>query len=228
MSAACIDCDAPVSRHSKTGRCRGCVARHNARDPVMRERQRAGIRARMADPIYRAKHIARCVANGRNISDEVRERRRETGRQKAAALRAANAAIPPETRVENGRKRTDTVLAWCPPEWRAKYRDLKKRGRRAAEAKRIALDLIAGKPAPTLWAQQKAKLAWCPPARRDEYAKLRAAFSASEARRMIEADMTPFERQLARVAAGARVVTKIDTRRADHDFTLGGIATGML
>jgi hypothetical protein len=221
-------CGAPISATNASGLCRPCVARRNASDPVIRQRQRDGINARMADPVYRAEHIARCVANGRNISDEVRERRRETGRLKAAALRAANAAIPPETRIENGRKRSDTVLAWCPPEWRPKYRDLKKRGRPAAEARRIVLDLIAGRPAPTLYAQQKAKLAWCPPSRRAEYDKLRAMFNAAEARRMIEADMTPFERKLARIASGARVVEKPVLRRADHDFTLGGVATGML
>jgi len=37
-----------------------------------------------------------------------------------------------------------------------------------------------------------------------------------------------FEEQLARVAAGAKIISKVDVRRADPEFTLGGIATGAL
>jgi len=89
---------------------------------------------------------------------------------------------------------------------------------------------------------QKARermLAWCPADRRDEYTKLREKIGAPEARRMMEADialresarlaaMTPFERQMERVKNGARVVDKPVFRKADHDFTLGGVATGLI
>jgi hypothetical protein len=136
--------------------------------------------------------------------------------------------MSPAARAENGRKRSDTVLAWCPPEWRAKYRDLKKRGRRAADARAIVEGLIAGRPEPMLYAQQKGKLAWLPPARRDEYDRLVKSMGAAEARRIIEADLSQFERQLARVAAGAKLTTSFRPTTTDHPMTLGGIASGLL
>lgn len=78
-----------------------------------------------------------------------------------------------------------------------------------------------------------------PESRWDEATKLSKSFGSAEAKRMIMEDeakrerdrlaaMTPFERQLERVRNGARVVDKVDTRKAAHDFTLGGIATGMI
>lgn len=228
MTRTCATCAQPIGVKNASGLCRGCVSRRNATDPAFQAARLAGIRRKLSDPVYRAEHIARCIANGTNISDEVRRARSERGKANVAHLRAANAAISPETRKANGRTRSDTVLAWCPPEWRDKYRDLKSKGRRAPVAKRIILDLIAGRPEPVMYAQQKAKLAWCPPARRAEYKRARSYYGAAEARRMIEADMSPFERQMAKVAAGARVVAKPMIRTADHSFTLGGVASGML
>lgn len=68
------------------------------------------------------------------------------------------------------------------------------------------------------------RMAWCPVERRDEYQVMRRKVGAVEARRILEADMTPFERQLARVRGGATLTTKFTMRRPDHAFTLGGVA----
>ena len=227
MSRACSACPAPISRGNQSGLCRSCVQVRLNADPIVAANRRAGMTAYWADPENRAKGKARAVAMGQNLSDAERERRRQYGR---ATLReklvAANAALTSEQRADNGRKRSDTVLAWCPPEWRDKYRDLKKRGRKAAVAKRIVLDLIAGRAAPILYAKQKAKMAWCPPARRAEYDRLRQKHGAAEARRLTEAAMSPFERQLARVAAGAKLITVQPLRRAEPTMTLGGVSSG--
>lgn len=193
----------------------------------MNERRRAGMAKRLSDPTYRAAHVERCIANGRNISEEVREKRRARGKANAPHLRLANAKLSPEIRAENGRKRSATALAWCPEEWRAKYLDLTKRGRKAAEAKRIVLDLIAGKPF-VMYAQQKAQLAWLPEARRKDYEQLRTYMGAAAARKAIEAEMTPFERQLQRVRMGAKLTTVPDTRPTGPAYSLVGNATGML
>lgn len=78
-----------------------------------------------------------------------------------------------------------------------------------------------------------------PEDRWDECAKLSKTFGSAEARRMVLEDvakvererlaaMTPHERQLERVRNGARVVAKPVLRPADHAFTLGGVATGLL
>ncbi|MBE7186369.1 MAG: hypothetical protein INR68_18410 [Methylobacterium mesophilicum] len=78
-----------------------------------------------------------------------------------------------------------------------------------------------------------------PDERWDEYSRLRRQHGAAEARRMILDDiaaqerarlaaMTPFERQLARVAAGAKLVEVKPLRRADPNFTLGGVSSSYL
>lgn len=73
------------------------------------------------------------------------------------------------------------------------------------------------------------KLAWCPPERRAEYFKLlKKHGSSAPARAEIEASMSPFEKKLAAVRQGAKVVRKIELRRPDHAFTLGGVSAGMV
>ncbi len=228
MTRTCMDCPTELGARNLTGRCKSCATRHNNADPVAAEKRRQGIARRFADPEYRAAHAARCASMNRHISPEVREQRRQHGHRMTATLRAANDKITKDQRMAAGAARSATVLAWCPPEWREKYRDLKRRGRPAADAKRLVLDLIAGKPMPTPYAKQRAALNWCPPARRAEYASARAALGAAEARRIIEADMTPFERQMARIAAGAQLVAAPDTRTGGPAYTLGGISSGML
>ncbi len=228
MTAICSTCPATLGPKNRSGYCRSCVAKRLNGDPAVHERRKAGIARKMADPEFRAVCVARMVERNSNLSEAERERRQEHGRRMAPIITAAARRMPAETRAANGRKRRATVLAWCPPEWRDYYLDLTKRGRRAPEAKRIVRGLIAGRPGPTLYAQQKAKLAWCPEVRRDEYRKLQKSLGSSEARRIIEADMTPFERQLARVAGGAGLVAAFKPTTTDHAFTLGGVATGML
>lgn len=91
-------------------------------------------------------------------------------------------------------------------------------------------------------------LGWCPAAKRDEYRQLRISlrYSAAEARAIIEADLAvarakeaaetaqtskrppTLEEQLARLAAGARLVPNIPLRKPDPAGTLGGVASGML
>ncbi len=224
----CSDCPAALGPKNVSGRCKPCATRKNNLDPVLAEKRRQGILRKFQEPEHRAHHQARCVAMNRSISDEVREKRRQHGFKMVDILLAANQAITPEQRAEAGRKRSETVLAWCPAEWRDKYRELCRRGRPAAVAKRMVLDMIAGRPLPIPYSKQRAQLAWCPPARRAEYDQVRNMYGAAEARRIIEADLTPFERQMARIAAGAQLVDAPDTRRSGPSYTLGGISTGMI
>lgn len=227
MTRACSTCATPIWEGNASGLCRPCVARRNALDPALNERRRAEILQRLSDPEIRAAHVARCSANGRDITEEVREKRRLRGKDNIAHLRAANAALSPEIRKENGRKRSETALAWCPEEWRPTYLSLTKRGRKAALAKRIVLDMIAGKPL-VMYARQKAQLAWLPDERRAEYVELRRNIGSAEARKIIEARITPFERQLQRVRNGAKLTTVPDTRPTGPAYSLIGNATGML
>lgn len=243
MSGTCIDCAKTLGAKNKSGRCRSCIARNLSAQPDWAEKQRAGIRRRFAEPGYLDAHVARLKAAVSNLTPEQVERRRQHGRRMVQQTLQAPAVLArsqaPETRARAGAKRSETVLAWCPPEWRDKYRDLKKRGRRAADAKRIVLDLIAGKPEPEKYQQQKARLAWCPADRRADYDLLkRKGMTAAEARAAVEAEMAreasrpkrplTFEEKLARVANGARLVSNVMPTRPAHSFTLGGVASSSL
>lgn len=241
MTRTCLDCPGLLSKRNKSGRCRPCSTLRNNTDPDIIARRKEAIRRRFADPAVREAQARRMAEWSRNMPESARESRRAHGRLKAPMLIAAAQAITAETRAENGRKRSDTVLAWCPLEWRDRYREIKIKGKRAEDAKRIILDLIAGKPEPTKYAKQKAKLAWLPDDRRAEYELFRKACGSAEAKRMVLQDMaaaetrrvaslTPLQRQIERLQAGATLISvpRQTFTRVDPAFTLGGIASGML
>lgn len=197
MTATCFGCPAQLSARNRSGLCRACLARRNAENPATRARQKAGIVAHFAKPGVREAYAARIATYGK--SEVAREKRRAHGQVMAATLIACNARMTPEQRAANGRKQSATKLAWCPPEWRDRYRELTKRGRRANVARAMVLAEIAA-----------------------------AEASAAQAERDRLAAMTPFERQMERVRQGARLVEVRPIRTRDHDFTLGGVASGML
>ena len=71
-------------------------------------------------------------------------------------------------------------------------------------------------------------LGWLPDRLRHEYESARTMFGAAEAKRIMMTELTPFERQMARIAAGAQLVAAPDTRTGGPAYTLGGISSGML
>lgn len=228
------DCDVVLSDRNRSGLCRSCVARRTNADPVAIARRAEAIRARFNQPGIREEYAERRRRQNETPSEIERAARSRQGKKMAPRLAAVSRSMTAEQRAENGRKRTATTLAWCPPEWRDVYRSYARRGLKAAEAKQITLDLIAGKPR-VLYAQQKAKLAWCPKERRSEYDRLAKVHGANSAKQMLLDDMavqerrrlaamTPFERMQERVAKGAQLVDKFVPRKADHAFTLGGVS----
>jgi hypothetical protein len=73
------------------------------------------------------------------------------------------------------------------------------------------------------------RLAWLPQDRRAQYFKMVKRMPAAEARRAIFAQMTPFERQVARVLAGeARVVAKWSPPSPTPGFSAFGSAAAMM
>jgi hypothetical protein len=119
-------------------------------DPAVQARRLEGIRAYYDDPENRAKArekvrklTARVMAN-----PEMVERKREHGRRtyrdvlSRPDVREKN--LSPEVRAKAGRARSDTVLAWCPPEYRDLYRQLwRSRNVSAVEARRMVEEQIA-------------------------------------------------------------------------------------
>ena len=148
MTLTCSNCSAPISRQSKTGRCRPCSLALTNADPAIKERQRAAARKHAARPGVRAARIARLAAHLSALSDEERQRRSAQGRHIAATVLQSEAvrarSNSKEAKAKAGAARTATVLAWCPPEYLERYRFLKNtKLLRAAEAKQAILDEVA-------------------------------------------------------------------------------------
>lgn len=85
--------------------------------------------------------------------------------------------------------------------------------------------------------RMKTILGWCPADYRAEYdrlvnsKRLKAADARAVIERKIAADLkklSPHERNLRQIALGARLVPAFKPSRSSHDFTLGGVGSGML
>jgi hypothetical protein len=138
----CLDCPAPLGRTNTSGRCRRCLPKVLASDPARRARQVAGIARHFACPKVReaaAKRLRQYSAD-----PALNEKRREIGKARWRSGSLKLPAVSPEQYAENGRKVTATRLAWCPPEWRDRYRALlRKNVAPAAECKAMILQEIA-------------------------------------------------------------------------------------
>ncbi|KHA63420.1 hypothetical protein [Sphingomonas sp. Ant20] len=184
MTRTCLDCTTPVTRQSKTGRCRSCAARHNHRDPAFVARLHAASATGKRTPEARAKARESTL-------------RREAERKDDPAWRAYKVAA--------GKR------------LRALY-DSSSDARAANLAKRA----IVGEK------NSRRTLGWLPDRLRREYESARTMFGAAEAKRIMMTELTPFERQMARIAGGAQLVAAPDTRTGGPAYTLGGISSGML
>jgi hypothetical protein len=139
----CSDCGTGISHQSKFGRCRTCAIRHKFRDPAYRAKMAEANRRRFDNPVYRAASARRIHAANRAAW-----RHPEKSKRMLAALAESSKGLwQPDVRArwlagrpEAGRKRHETVMAWCPPAYRDEYRFLcRSKKVKAAEAKRIIL-----------------------------------------------------------------------------------------
>lgn len=145
----CRDCSGPISRQSKTGRCKACSARHLNSTPEIAARRDAGRARYYATPGVKEAHAARLADYNRNIPPEHREQRRQHGLRIAREVLARPDVLArsnsPEAKRKAGAARTERVLGWCPPELRARYRELCASQRlSAAEARQIIEAEIPG------------------------------------------------------------------------------------
>jgi predicted RNA-binding Zn-ribbon protein involved in translation (DUF1610 family) len=196
----CSQCGTLIAHNPqrKGTRCRLCCIVELAKSPDKRAKCSAAMRAKLADPVYRAKQTAAITAGIRNAiatRPELADAKREHGRRLAASRSGLN-AIPAGSpaRIRAAAKAAETKLAWCPDAYRAAYRNLMQKGGYAAsEVRAIIEDQI-----------------------------VRDATKAVAA----TAALSAFERQMAAVRNGARLVRKVRLVRAAPDVltasSLGG------
>lgn len=147
MTRTC-SCGAAISAKNRSGLCRPCNARRINADPAIEAKRAAGRAAYFDRPGVREGYARRIAEYRENMPDEHRERCREHGRRQYRDVLSrpdvVAKSLSPEVRAAAGRKRTDTVLAWCPPHLRDAYRGLIRSGIRAAEARAMIEEEIPG------------------------------------------------------------------------------------
>lgn len=175
-----------------------------------------------ATAITRHSKTGRCKPCATRLSrqDPAFEERRLAGLRKTFAT--------PEYRAQKRTERQRTEIARKDdPVWQA-YKQASGKRLRAdfdahpdAKAKSLARRGDVGK------LLTERRIGWCPVERRDQYQQLRKKVGVREARRMIEAEMTPFERQMSRLRGGARLIDKPDLRPTGPAYSLVGNATAL-
>ncbi len=142
----CADCAKAIT--AKSTRCHPCSTRHiNARPDVVAKRE-AGIKASFADPMRRARAAATMRQNAAkaNANPALRAWRVQNGKELAQhALRTPQArAAYLASRPIAEAKRIETMLGWCPLEYRDEYRRLTRSKRiPRLEARQLVLDMVA-------------------------------------------------------------------------------------
>lgn len=143
---SCTNCSSPISRQSKTGRCKPCALAAINADPEQQAKRIAGIKARFKDPSHRAKMAAVVHAAHMKARRDPDKAARMNNNIHRARLRLND----PDVRATflAGRpaaikKRLKTLMAWCPEEYQAEYKRLVRSKRMlAADAKRFILSQL--------------------------------------------------------------------------------------
>ncbi|API58081.1 hypothetical protein BSL82_01200 [Tardibacter chloracetimidivorans] len=129
--------DPIILKRNQAERARAIMA-----DPELRARHRAAVNRKLEDPAYRAMLVDRITrARAKRDPQKIRERARALGTRPWTDEQWQNYLA---SRPEAGRKRTATVLDWCPPHLVNEYRHLVRVKRvPSAEARRIIEDQAA-------------------------------------------------------------------------------------
>jgi hypothetical protein len=208
MNGFCTDCTAPLGKLNKSGFCRSCGSKRRYADPVYKAQWQAKLTAKMEDPEFRA--VRSQMMKDRYADPEARRKVSEAKKQ--------SFRDNPEMAQAHRERAGQNFSQWhkdTDRDWSTWAKD--------QAAQRLAR-----------------QFAWCPDDRREEYRRLvKGGMRAAEARGIIERDMavqerrrlrelSPFERQMALLNSGSKLVEIHRKSKAEPAFTLGGVATGSL
>lgn len=147
LGRVCLDCPKPIRDSNVSGRCKSCATAHSNRLPHMRVKRVEGWKKRMADPVKYADLCRVAKANSRKAMADPAKRAaaQERGRkiyERYLATPEMRAILQsPEMRAKRGRGVSEYRMAWCPPEYRDMYRDIRRKVQcSAADARAIVLE----------------------------------------------------------------------------------------
>lgn len=194
----CDACATGITEKNKSGKCRSCLMKARFADPEWKAMHVAALRAASGTVESRAKKSA---AGKRVYADPSKRLVMSEAKKRAMAdpVKRANVAAAAKETLRKWHETTDR-------DWSAWHRD-----------------------------RHMQSVPWCPADRYDELLAMSKKVGRPEAERMMREDieakrraadeaMSPFERQMARVAAGAQLIDKPDFRKAAHAYTLGGVS----
>ena len=126
LGRTCLDCPADLPDRNTSGRCRRCFLRHGNSDPAFTARRLNGLRAspvmQAGSPLRSA--TARKAATARMANPEYVAWLRAHMRDVVAPRGLA--AIAKMDRTDIGKRQSEQLMAWCPPEYRDFYRYIKR------------------------------------------------------------------------------------------------------
>ena len=142
----CLDCGTGITAQSK-GRCRPCATKHFNRCPETIAKRLAGWKRRMAKPGEYEKLCAQAKINSRRAMADPIKRQQAVERGMDIYRRYLNT---PESRAkvaagrkQAGRKISERLLAWCPPEYRELHRaNVESHKMKAAESRQFIQEMI--------------------------------------------------------------------------------------
>jgi hypothetical protein len=147
VNRTCPDCGKALTAKNKSGFCAPhLLARRNA-SPEHKAKAAAGRRAYLAIPANRVA-LAAAVRKGMlNLSPAERARRSEQGKRMVPTLHSVEVqakANAPEAKAASARKRTATMIHWCPADLIPTYRALSKKLASSQAAREAMMPMIDG------------------------------------------------------------------------------------
>lgn len=149
LGRICSDCAKPIRNENTSGRCKVCATIYNNRLPDSIEKRRVGWAKRLANPRHYADLCRVAKQNSRKaMADPAKraaaaERARLIWQQYLNTPEMREYVNSPEVRSRAGRSLSETRMAWCPPEYRSAYYDIRRKVQcSAADARQIILDQI--------------------------------------------------------------------------------------